>query len=111
MDTHYIRPVGRRYSFLDLDFWAEDGVIFIEDKRDGDFNAVTCKDFVQRAKALNEEAKRSLLPSDVQALQDCVLMMYECWKEAKSQGDPSDVEIAKRKYRERKRTAIVTGMW
>ncbi len=111
MADHILKKVGQHYNFQDLEFWAEDGLIFIEDRRQGDFNIVTCRDFVDRAKAINGEAKLSLYPSDVEQLQACVLKMHAAWKEAKEQGDPMDVEVAKRKYRERRRATMVTGMW
>ena len=75
------------------------------------YNVVTCRDFALRAKALNEEAKRSFYPSDVHQIQDCVLMMHAAFKEAKTQGDPSDLEIARKKYKERRKVSMVTGMW
>lgn len=111
MNSSLLRQEGKRYTFQELIFWAEDGLVYIEDKRDGDFNVVTCRDFVARAKAINEEAKLSLYPSDVQQLQDCVLKMHQAYKDAKNQGDPMDVEIAKRKYKERRKATMITGMW
>ncbi len=102
---------GRHYKFQDLEFWAEDGLVYVEDRRNGDFNVITCRDFVQRAKAINEEAKLSLYPSDVEELQSCVLKMYQVYKDAKSQGDPMDVAIAKRKYKERRKVSMLTGNW
>ncbi len=102
---------GKHYIFDDLEFWAENGLIYIEDKRKDEFNVVTCRDFVYRAKAINDEIKRSIYTSDTRHLQDCVLKMHEVWKEAKSQGDPTDVEIAKKKYKERRRAIMTTGIW
>ncbi len=111
MKSPVLRKEGRHYSFMDLEFWAEDGLIFIEDRRDGDFKVITCKEFVNRAKAINEEAKREFYPDDRAKLNNCVMAMHEVWKEAKSQGDAMDVNIAMKKHKERRRASIITGMW
>lgn len=100
---------GKHYTHDGLEFWAEDGVIFIEDRRNGDFNAVSCRDFVKRAAAIHLEAKRAKYPSDRDNLNDWVCKMHDCWKEAKSQGDPADIGVAKQKYKERRKATILTG--
>jgi hypothetical protein len=111
MGAHILRKEGKRFKHSDLEFWAEEGLIYMEDRRNGDFNVVTCRDFALRAAAINEEAKRAKYPSDAKDLNDWVLKMHECWKEAKTQGDPMDLEIAKRKYKERRKAVLITGSW
>jgi hypothetical protein len=111
MGAHLLRHEGKHYKHEDMEFWAEDGLIYIEDRREGDFNVVTCYDFAIRAKALNREAKRAKYQVDRDNLNEWVLKMHEAWKEAKSQGDPMDIEVAKQKYRERRKAVMVTGMW
>jgi hypothetical protein len=44
-DSPVIIKEGPHREVQDLEFWAEDGVIVICDKRDGQVNCVTCKDF------------------------------------------------------------------
>lgn len=105
------RKEGKHQSHEDLDFWAEDGLIVIEDKRNGDFNVVTCSDFAKRAKAINLEAKRASYPSDRDNLNDWVVKMHTVWKEARAQGDPSDLEVVKSRHRERRKAVLITGLW
>lgn len=111
--SHVLIKSGKRYEHDDLIFWAEDGVVFIEDKRNGDFNVITCRDFAQRARAINGEAKRAKYPSDRDNLNDWVVKMHDCWKDAKGQGDPMEPEIARQKYLERRKqaTLILPGAW
>jgi hypothetical protein len=111
MAGQLLRREGKHYKHDDLEFWPEDGLIYIEDRRNGDYNVVSCNDFAQRARAINGEAKRAKYPSDRDNLNDWVLKMHECWKEAKTQGDPMDPEIAKQRYKERRKASLVTGMW
>lgn len=111
MNSPILRKEGKHHKFMDLEFWAEDGLIFIEDRRDGDFKVITCKEFAHRADAINEEAKREYYADDRHRLNDCVLAMHEVWKEAKTQGDVTDVKIAMKKHKERRRATIVTGIW
>jgi hypothetical protein len=103
------RKEGKHRRFDDLEFWAEDGLIFMEDHNDGSFNVITCYDFALRAKCINEEAVRAKYPSDAKRLRDIVMDMYEAWKEAKAQGDPDDPVVAKQKYKERRKAVLITG--
>lgn len=101
---------GKHYQFDDIEFWAEDGIICIIDTRNGDTNAVTCKEFVKRASVINDEAARAANSSERRRLQDCVLNMHAAWKEAKTQGDPSDPEVLKRRLKERRRAILTPGL-
>lgn len=111
MAAQILNQEGKHRTFKGLEFWAENGLIFIEDRIDGDFKVITCRDFALRARSINDECKREFYASDRKELQDCVLAMYECWKEAKNQGDPEDIEVARRKYRERRKAVLITGMY
>jgi hypothetical protein len=104
-----LRKEGRHRSFDNLEFWPEDGLVYMEDKNDGTFNVVTCRDFALRARCINEEAKRAKYPSDRDRLNDLVLNMFEVWKEAVDQGDPSDPKIALQKYKERRKTVLLSN--
>src|SRR4051812_17445533 len=99
MSAHILTKEGSHYKHDQLEFWAEDGLIYIEDRRDGTFNVVTCRDFADRAEAINFEAKRAKYPSDAKNLNDWVLKMFDAWKDAKAQGDPMDVNVAKQRYK------------
>lgn len=107
------RREGKHHRFKDLEFWAEEGVILIEDQLNGDVTAATCKDFVTRAKCIYDEIPRMKYADERKELQDGVINMHAVWKEAKEQGDPMDPEVARKKYLERKRagkaTLIVAG--
>lgn len=103
-----LRKEGKHYQFDDLEWWAEDGLIFIEDRRDGTFKIDTCDDFKQRALAVNQAAKREYergkYPDEHKRLTDCVCNMRDAWKEAVDQGNPADPVVAAQKYRERRRS-------
>lgn len=95
---------GKHYAFDDIEFWACDGVICIVDTRNGDINAVTCKEFALRARDINDEARKATYAYDKRRLQNLVISMHEVWKEAKEQGDPADPAVIKQRLRDRKLT-------
>jgi hypothetical protein len=101
--------IGQRYKFKNLQFWAEEGVICIEDQEDGELTAVMCKEFAYRARAINEEAKITEDRDIRKMLFDGVLDMYEAFKDAKRQGDPSDPEVIRHRVRERRRAMLLTS--
>ncbi len=106
------RKEGKHYKMDNLEFWAEEGVICCVDDRTGMYNAITCPDFAARALTLHIEAKRMDKWSDTRKnLFDCVMKMRDAWKEAKEQGDMTDLEVMKTRLKERKRAIMVTGMW
>lgn len=110
LNGHVLRKEGKHKIFDNIEFWAEEGLIFIEDRSSGDCNVVTCKDFVKRAVVIHDEAKRAWFKDDRDRLNDCVINMYEVWKEAKTQGDPSDPKIALQKLKERRKVSLITGI-
>lgn len=111
MSAHILNKQSTRYRNEDLEYWAEDGLIYMEDHRCGDFNVITCADFAARARAINLEAKRAKYQVDRDNWNSWVLNMHECWKEAKAQGDPGDPVVMKQRYKERRKAIMVTGMW
>jgi hypothetical protein len=69
--------VGTRFYHDDIEFWAENGLIYVEDHRDDTFNAITIKDALQRAACLSVEARRikakgALAAEDRKHLLDCI---------------------------------------
>lgn len=95
--------VGRRYSFRGLQFWAELGLVRLEDQKDGSYFVITRREALLRAQAINEEISHSSYASERSELQNLVQNMIECVKEAKTQGDPMDMEVRQSKSKEIKR--------
>lgn len=107
-----LRREGTHYLHKDLELWAEEGLIFIEDRKKGDFQINTCADMKERAIALYKESKRADTHPDARdELNKWVITINEAWRDAKAQGDPMDVEVAKAQYRQRRKAVMVTGMW
>lgn len=104
-----MRMEGPHYKHDDMEFWAEDGLIYMEDRRNGEFNVITCYDIAKRAKCLNDEAKRAYYQVDRDNLNDWVNKIHSAWKEAKAQGDPSDIKVALERYKERRKAVLITG--
>ncbi len=105
---------GPHYRQEKCEFWAEDGLIFLEDERDGTFAIITCADIKARAVALYKEAKRAANAGYMDSrdnLNEWVIKLGEVWKDAKDQGDPCDIEVAKERYKQRRKAVLVTGIW
>jgi hypothetical protein len=96
---------GKCYTFRGLKFYAKNGCVCLHDEDDGSFFVLTVKEFLERAAALSDEAKRlrqlmaanpdrKWLVQDRLELQQAIDNMVECCKEAKNQGDRSDPAVA-----------------
>lgn len=96
---------GKCYSWRDLKFYAKNGFICLHDEEDGSFFVLTRKEFLLRAQALSDEAKRlrqqavdnpgrAWIAADRLELQQAIENMVECCKDAKEQGDRNDPEVA-----------------
>jgi hypothetical protein len=96
---------GKVYGWRDLKFYAKNGFICLHDEDTGEFFVLTRKEFLQRAQALSDEAKRlrqqavdnpgkAWIASDRLELQQAIENMVECCKDAKEQGDRNDPEVA-----------------
>ena len=93
---------GKCYTFRGLKFYAQNGFVCLHDEDTGEFYVLTRKEFLLRAQALSDEAKRlrhiaatnpdkaSWLSADRMDLQRAIDNMLECTKEAKEQGDRND---------------------
>jgi hypothetical protein len=97
--------VGKCYSWRDLKFYAKNGYICLHDEEDGSFIVLTRREFLERAQALSDEAKRlrqqavdnpgrAWIAADRLELQQAIENMVECCKDAKEQGDRNDPEVA-----------------
>lgn len=97
--------VGKCYTFRGLKFYAKNGCVCLHDEDDGSFFVLTVKEFLERAAALSDEAKRlrelmatnqdrKWMVQDRLELQQAIDNMVECCKEAKNQGDRSEPAVA-----------------
>lgn len=95
---------GKCYTFRGLKFYAENGFVCLHDEETGEFYVLTRKEFLLRAAALADEAKRlriimtehpskKWLASDRAELQLAVENMIACTQEAKEQGDRNDPAV------------------
>lgn len=96
---------GKCYTYRGLKFYAKNGFICLHDEDDGAFFVLTRKEFLQRASALSDEAKRlrhmsaanpgkPWMASDRMDLQNAIENMIAACREAKEQGDRDDPEVA-----------------
>lgn len=101
---------GRRRKFQGLEIYSEDGMIFIEDQRDGDFHAITCKDARARCNAFIDElaiwdAKRESGDPQERAyaieyyrvLKGMIDNLNDTIRDAKDQGDPTNEVVRRHK--------------
>jgi len=97
---------GRRYRFRmttdfnggtiatgDLVFYAQNGMIVMEDEGNGDFFVVTRREFLERAQALNRMNSRERHADQRDKINRTVEEMICCVKDAKFQGDPLDPRV------------------
>jgi hypothetical protein len=96
---------GVCYSYKDLKFYAMNGCICLHDEEDGSFIVLSCKEFLERAKALQADAMRlarqatdnpgraKIFAEERNELQNVVADMVSCVQEAKDQGDHHDPTV------------------
>lgn len=75
-----------------LHYWAEGGMVCMEDDGTGEFYVVTVRDWLLRARAISAMARRANYQERVD-LQRTVENMVACAKEARTQGDPLDPKV------------------
>lgn len=111
---------GKCYTFRGLKFYAQNGFVCLHDEDSGEFFVLTRKEFLQRAQALSEEARRMRviaaenpakaiwLSADRADLIKAVEEMIACTHEAKEQGDRTDpvVDAWFLKHRPHKRSRL-----
>ncbi len=101
---------GPVHRFKDQLLWAEEGMVCIEDQRDGDFKVLSRAEAAARAIAFNEEVRyMNAHPSDRDEMLRMVVALASCVKEAKTQGDPENPEVRKHKIKAAKKTTMITG--
>lgn len=110
---------GKCFTFKGLKFYAKNGCVCLHDEADGSFFVLTVREFLERARALSDEAKRlrelaaenpaqKWHTADRFELQRAIDNMVECCKEARNQGDRFDPKVAKwfAKHRPTRRSKI-----
>ena len=96
--------IGKCYTYRGLKFYAQNGFVCLHDESTGEFYVLTRREFLDRAAALGEEAKRlrtmmaenpdrKWMAQDRLDLQDGVDLMIAAAKEAKEQGDRTDPKV------------------
>jgi hypothetical protein len=115
---------GTRYEHDQIVFWAENGLIYVEDHRDGTFNAISVKDALKRAAVLAVEARRvaarvrvsagssgnHVAAEDRNKLLTCVENLIKACQQARTQGDPSDPKVIEDLRKQRKKNKLVFGV-
>jgi hypothetical protein len=110
---------GKCYTFRGLKFYAQNGFVCLHDEQTGEFFVLTRREFLQRAAALSDEAKRmrhmaadnpsmKWISADRADLQLGIENMLACTREAKEQGDRTDptVDAWFMRHRPHKRSKI-----
>ena len=98
------KVTGKCYTFRDLKFYAENGFICLHDESTGEFYVLTRREFLQRAQALSDEARRmrqvsaenpakTWVASDRVELVQAIENMVACTREAKEQGDRTNPAV------------------
>jgi len=105
---------GKHYFVDDIEFWAENGLIYVEDHRDDSFQVVTVRDMLQRAAVLSVERNRvtasgKVAAEDRKKLQDTIDNMVEACRTAKKQGRPDDPRVIEDLRKQRRKNILLPG--
>lgn len=110
MSTKLPKP-GQVYRYKKLLYWAQGGVICIEDTRDGEFKTESRVEFAARVITI-----RTVLAADRYKYADernedfnFVINGAAAVKEARKQGDPFDPKVLESVLKHRRRSFIFTG--
>jgi hypothetical protein len=109
MNNPILSKEGKHHFFDDLEYWAQDGVIWMLDHRDEQVTAITCPTFRARMLAIAGGITRAKYSDDEKKHRDFAQEMLEVYKDAKEQGDPTDMNVLRHRYREIRRTMMITG--
>lgn len=99
---------GKHYRYCNLEFWAQGGVICIEDMKDETetrFRAISLSEFLERA----ANVKMALRYIDYKYAdervrdENFIKDAVQCAKEAMNQGDPFDPKVIEHYHRHRRR--------
>ena len=84
---------SKRHIYQDLIFWADRGMIAMEDRRDGSYKRASPEDFDARAEAIGAESRRCYYPLERAAMQAVANTMKRVIAEAIAQGCPLDPKV------------------
>lgn len=106
----YSTAPGRRHRWSFFVIWPEDGIVFLENQRDGEVSVLTCRQAAARLEAFKgdlEVLDRQKIDPDQKTRTYAIHMfgeikkaceiLDEVIKEAKAQGDPNDPAVAQKK--------------
>lgn len=114
---------GKHYVYKQLEWWAEHGLIYMEDHSDDTFQALMVRDALERAAALTVERRRltsrivssggssgnKVAAQERDMLQTAIEGLIEAAKEAKKQGDPSDPRVIEDLQKQRRKRILMPG--
>lgn len=100
-------PVGKRHKFRDQEFWAEGGMICIENQLNGNYKVIPRAEAAARAIALNAELPLMQYADEKQELCNCVVDLCEAVKEAKTQGDPILQKVRQQRLKDSRKHSII----
>ena len=94
-------------------YWAENGLIHIEDTSTNLFETISVREFLERLKGINdmvaEHATAKQIGIDVSRQQRFVESAVELARKAQEQGMPSDTSAVRDRARRRKKSVIMPG--
>lgn len=103
---------GQRYRSGDFVIWAEDGMVFVEDQKEGGLTAMTCAEAQGKLVTYNGEmniwdkkrvnadpTQRAFAITYYHILRGMVESIRDSIRDAKNQGDPNDEKVRLSKLR------------
>jgi len=118
LGQHDVVIFGSRNNPRRLRFWAERGLIHVEDAVDNSYDTMPVKTFLHRLKAINdmvgnsksETAKLGFMGFDeIERLQRFVEAGLDLARKAKEQGEPTNPDAVKASRQSRPATVVVPG--
>lgn len=117
------RKLGKHYKFVvdpdgdsrrdpnsgNLEFWAQDGLIALHDDGTGEFYVISCKDWLERAAALNMHNNREMYSDTRIKIANVVDDMVKAAREAQRQGDPHDPKVMEWYNKHRPKPSTLLG--
>jgi hypothetical protein len=105
---------GKRYRFRDQEYWAESGLVHIENRHTGDYKCLSRAEAFARAVRFNEELKYdhdgTFYPDERTDMYRLVHSLLEVCQDAKYQGDPMDPVAAKQRAKESRKVSVLFDM-
>lgn len=103
---------GKRFRFRDLLFWAQSGMICIQDERydakdPESFEVVMVREMLFRVRAVNADIHRIKYADEREEHHKFVENMIKCCKEAQTQGRPDDPKAVASMLRHRRQTWVM----